>query len=74
MIRRSPHTVRYSDLIKLAVRFQVESKARYEWAKTRGTSALDPLVREQEVAKALVRLLKRFDPASGLDLFEVFQK
>jgi hypothetical protein len=64
-MRRSPHTVTYSSLLKLADEVLQDSKYRYEKAKGNGVVCLDPLRARVENARVLVKMLRKCGGETG---------
>lgn len=73
MTRHSPHTVQYHDLVVFAAEMMAACQARYDGARARGTSNLNALTHQLEVARTLHRLLKKGEPVKQTDLFSLFQ-
>ena len=74
MQRQSSHTVAYKDVHDLAEGLLRDIQGRYSGAKARGTTNLDALTHQVEVAKTLVRMLKKGLPAKQTDFLTLFKE
>ena len=74
MLRSSPHTVTYKDLVALAVETLADRQKRYAGAKACGAGNLDALVHQVETAKTLVRMLKKGLPGKQTDFYQLFEQ
>lgn len=74
MIRRSPHTILYSDLVALAEEVFSQKESHYKGAVGMGAKNLDYHVHKMQTAKLLVRMLKKGMPGKQLDMYELFKE
>jgi len=73
-MRRSSHTVTYSDLVTLAEEMLKASTARYEGAQKNGTTNLDALRLRVEYSRTLVRMLKKCVPGEQANMFTLYEQ
>jgi hypothetical protein len=73
MTRKSALTVSYKDVVNVAARAVSEAQTRYDGAKARGTSNLQPLAHDLEAAKTLHRLIKKWEPGQQTNLFTLYE-
>lgn len=71
---RSPLTISYPSLIRLAEEVLKEAERRHVSARERGTRNMGPLTARVENAKVLVKMLKRCEPGKQCDLFAKFKE
>jgi hypothetical protein len=77
MSRRSAHTVTFRDLVNLAEQSERDTARRLAGARSRGVGNMEALTHAHETAKAMVRLLKKWDRSKPLvqtDLFALFEQ
>lgn len=74
MKHRSPLTVSYKDLLSQAEDSLRVHQSAYNGAIGRGTVSLDILTHKVEVAKMLVRMLRKGLPKKQTELFELFEQ
>lgn len=73
MIRRSPHTILYADLLALAEEVLQQRTSWYNGAVGRGVTDLDFFVKKVNAAKVLVKMLKKGLPGKQIDFLELFK-
>jgi hypothetical protein len=74
MPRQSSRTVTYPDLLALAEEVLEQREGWLNGARQRGTSNLEPLTHKVEVARMLVKMLRKGLPARQTDFLELFEQ
>lgn len=74
MPRQSSLTITYGDLLQLAENVLREREGWYNGARARGTSNLEPLAHQVEVARTWVRMIRKGLPGRQTDLLELFNQ
>jgi hypothetical protein len=77
MARQSSHTVTYRDLVSFAEQSEKDAAQRLAGARSRGVGNMEGLTHAHETAKALHRLLKKWDkslPLIQTDMFTLYEQ
>lgn len=69
---RASLTVTYSDLIRFTERSLLFAQRRHDEARAKGVTNLQALSQDVEIARTLVKMLKKGQPVKQTDLFALF--
>ena len=73
-MRKSPHSLTYSDLILWAEKQERYARERKVKAMGNGVTNLEALTRDEECAKKAAAMFKKCQPGQQADLFALFNE
>jgi len=72
-MRRSSHTLTYSDLVQWAEKQERYARKRKVKAISNGVTNLEALTRDEECARKVAAMFRKCQPGQQADLFKMFE-